>query len=364
MALAFFFEMPARAVEDRPPSSLRALAVVALVGALALLWVASPLGTGLYLGLMVAFTLRPFYRALTRTFVRPALAAVLGCALASLLTFLGVGTVVDLLVNRSAAIVDALQHAMAPGGRVADLGERVARWLAPLGFHAPEVYARFHQALAALAVESAKGAAVAAGATLDLLLATLITLLTTYFVLRHWTRLVRWMEIVLPLRPCVTRELLGQLESTGRAVMVGTVFVGLLQGLLAGVGYSLAGLPQPAFLGAITAIASVLPGLGTMFVWVPAGLVLAIGGRLPAALGELAWGSLVVVGLCDGYLRAKLIGKRDEMGLFPTLIGLFGGLKLFGFIGFLLGPTLVSFGLSVLKIYGREKRGRSVPSGP
>lgn len=102
---------------------------------------------------------------------------------------------------------------------------------------------------------------------------------------------------------------------------------------------------------------SVVPAIGTTLVWAPIGVYLIATGHVGAGVADLVWGAFIVVTLSDGLLRPKLVGERSNMGVLPALIGLFGGVELFGFIGLLLGPTLVGMSLAVLRLYAQE-RGR------
>ena len=97
--------------------------------------------------------------------------------------------------------------------------------------------------------------------------------MTTYFVLRHWSTLALRAEDVFPLHPRHTRALLHQVRVVGRTTLLGTVFTGAAQGILAAIGYFATGVPEAAFLGAATAVASLVPAVGTLLVWVPAGIM-------------------------------------------------------------------------------------------
>ena len=154
-----------------------------------------------------------------------------------------------------------------------------------------------------------------------------------------------------------TKQLVGHFRVLGREIVLGTVIVGLIQGVLAGAAYFVLHVPQPAFFGAMTAVASVLPAIGTTLVWAPIGVYLITTGHVGAGVADLVWGAFIVVTFADGILRPKLVGERSKMGLLPSLIGLFGGVELFGFIGLLLGPTLVGMSLAILRLYAQE-RGR------
>jgi predicted PurR-regulated permease PerM len=131
-----------------------------------------------------------------------------------------------------------------------------------------------------------------------------------------------------------------------------------VQGALAGAGYAIAQVPQAAFLGALTAVASLVPVFGTVLVWVPAGLALLVAGHPGRGAFELVWGSCAVVGFCDYVLRPRLVGRAQTMSTWMTFVGLFGGIKLFGAVGFLFGPLVVGVASAVLRLYERTRRFR------
>ena len=142
----------------------------------------------------------------------------------------------------------------------------------------------------------------------------------------------------------------------GRITLSGTVVTGLVQGALAGLGFWMTGVPRPLFLGIAAAIASLVPAVGTLLVWVPAGLYLLAIGSPGAAAAELAWGALVVVGFSDYVIRPRLVGD-EGMPAILTFLALFGGLEVLGLPGLIAGPVLMALAVAVLRLYAREVRG-------
>jgi predicted PurR-regulated permease PerM len=344
-------------VDPRPatPRERRALGIAALLAALTFLRIALPLGTGLFLGALVAFTLYPLYRALLRWTSRPALAAFLCAALAWVVVAGGIGGLVYLLVDRGAALSQQMPAALAVGGPIDRSADQASAKLAEYGIQSPTIDHHLHHALEEVGGYAAGLAGKGAATAFGIVVAMFFMVITTYVVLRHWARFAHWAEALLPLRPQHTRKLVRELRSLGREAMLGTLLLGLLQGALAAAGYAVAGAPQAGFFGAMTAVASTLPALGTFLVWAPMGAYLIGSGHVVAGVLELLWGFFVVVTLCDGFIRPKVVGRKSKMGMLPTLIGLFGGLELFGFIGLLLGPTLVGLSLAILRLYGWER---------
>jgi predicted PurR-regulated permease PerM len=332
----------------------RPLGLLAGIAFVAILLVAAPIGAGLFLGALSAFALEPMARRLeARTGNR--VASILACcAFTTILIAGGVGSVGYLIATRGASALTVLPKLMDPHGPVAERLDGAAHHLSALGMGNGGIAERAQQWLGGVGARAAQLAATAASAVMGAFLAFFFMVLTEFFILHKWDKLGILAQSMLPIRPKVTRALLGDLSKVGREAMIGTVVVGLLQGTLAGIGYAITGAPQPALLGALTAVASTLPGFGTLFVWVPVGIFLVATHHVGVGIVELAWGALAVVGACDFFIRPKLVG-RSGVGFFPTLVSIFGGIELFGFIGVLVGPTIVGFALAVLRRYRRER---------
>ena len=159
---------------------------------------------------------------------------------------------------------------------------------------------------------------------------------------------------MLPLRPRDTRALFDEFRRVGRTVLLGTVMTGLAQGLLSTIGYWITRVPDAPFFGALTTVASLLPGVGTLLVWVPVGLYLILTGHVGLGIAELTYGAAVVVGLSDYIIRPRLVGSHSEAPALLTFVALFGGLEVFGLIGLILGPVIMSLAVALLRIYERE----------
>jgi predicted PurR-regulated permease PerM len=136
--------------------------------------------------------------------------------------------------------------------------------------------------------------------------------------------------------------------------LVGTIGVGVTQGALATLAYWICGAPNPAFFGAMTAVASLVPGVGTLVIWVPLGIDLSATGHAGKGIALFSIGAFGIVAFCDGVLRPKLVGENENTGFFPTIVGLFGGIEIFGVMGLLIGPVIVGFSIAVLRLYLKE----------
>ena len=128
------------------------------------------------------------------------------------------------------------------------------------------------------------------------------------------------------------------------------MLVALIQGCLTGVGLWLFGFENTFIWGVLAAFGALIPSVGTTLVLVPAVLYLFFTGDTVAALGLIAWG-VVAVGTIDNILGPYLMGRGNSIHPLLVLLSVLGGISVFGFIGFLLGPIVVSLFLVLLELY-------------
>ncbi|HEY2736617.1 MAG TPA: AI-2E family transporter [Polyangiales bacterium] len=339
----------------RPTASQRkALGVFAFIAVLSLVLLSLPVASGLFLGTLCAFSLLRVYDNLTKKLHRPDLAALL-LALASALLIIGVLTIFFyFVIERGIVAANSVARGFDPGGPLRAMLERIdeATRNSPIG--PIDLAGRVKEGAATAASKLTSWAAALAGVTLNAALLLFFTIMTTFFVLRHWTELVLRAERLLPLHPAHTRLVLAEFQKVGGEVFIGTLLTGLAQGTLAGIGYAVAGVPEAALLGALTAICSLVPAIGTLLVWVPVGIILAIAGHVGAGIFVLVWGGVVVGIVCDYVIRPKLVGGKGHVPTLVTFIALFGGVEVFGLVGLIVGPVIASVALALLQTYDRE----------
>jgi len=140
--------------------------------------------------------------------------------------------------------------------------------------------------------------------------------------------------------------------SVSKATIKGTLVIGIVQGALGGVGLAVAGIPGAAFWGTIMVVLSIIPGIGTALVWIPAVIYLFISGQTVAGTGLAIW-SAAVVGTVDNVLRPRLVGKGAGMPDLLVLVSTLGGLALFGALGLVVGPVIAALFLAAWTIYGQ-----------
>lgn len=132
-------------------------------------------------------------------------------------------------------------------------------------------------------------------------------------------------------------------------VMVGVVFVAMIQGVLCGIGFAFAGVPQAAFWGLLATFVAPIPFVGTALVWLPISVWLWLTGAKTAAVALALWAALVVAGV-DNILRPLFLKTGIDATLVALILSILCGLASFGPVGIFAGPVLLAVGIQA----GRE----------
>jgi len=191
----------------------------------------------------------------------------------------------------------------------------------------------------------------ATGGTLNFLFMLGVMLYAMYFFLIDGAKLVDLLLYYLPLEDREERRLLEKFRSVTRATLKGTAVIGLLQGTLAGAAFAVVGISGPVFWGTIMVVLSVIPGVGTGLVWLPAAVILVAGGHVAKGIALAVFCGLVV-GSVDNFLRPRLVGKDTKLPDLLIMLSTLGGIMMFGALGLILGPIMAALLVTVWEIYG------------
>ncbi len=186
---------------------------------------------------------------------------------------------------------------------------------------------------------------------------TLTVIASMYFILFFMMEKPRLFERLLqsaaPLKKANVNLLGDKIYKMVIANAIGIPVVALGQGLVALIGYFIFGAPSPVLLFALTAIASMIPIVGGALVYVPVCLLMIAEGKMGPGIG-LAIYCLVAVGLTDNLLRFTLLKKLENIHPLNTVFGIIMGMNLFGFMGLIFGPILISITVLLVQVYRDE----------
>jgi predicted PurR-regulated permease PerM len=158
---------------------------------------------------------------------------------------------------------------------------------------------------------------------------------------------------IIPLKPHNVNILTSETKMMIKANALGIPIICIVQGIAATIGYLIFGVDDWALWGLLTGIFAFFPFVGTMIIWVPLCLYMYAQGHILTCIG-LAIYSLVVTGNVDYIARISFMKKMGDVHPLITVLGVIVGLNVFGFIGLIFGPLLISYFLILVKIYVNE----------
>jgi len=188
----------------------------------------------------------------------------------------------------------------------------------------------------------------------NLVLQIFVTIFSTYYFLKHGKDLYKFFSEIVPLPENRYRQILSRVDDLCRGVILGQISVGFIQGVLAWLGFALLGVPNPLLWGFLTAIISIIPLLGAVLVWLPIVFYLLVQGMITGIYWKAAalflYGSLVI-STVDNILKPKIVGEHAKIHPLIILLGMLGGISLFGVPGILIGPLILTIFDVVVEIY-------------
>jgi len=197
----------------------------------------------------------------------------------------------------------------------------------------------------------AAGTKLVRNATILILHFLLMTFILFYF-LRDGRKMVDYLKALSPLRSRQEDYIIDSFKRVARGVLMGCLLVAVLQGFAGGIGLAIVGIPA-FFWGAMMALASLIPVLGTGLVWVPAVGYLFVSGDWKMALFLSLWCGVFVVGI-DTLLRPIFMREASRVSTFYIFLAILGGVYSFGMLGIFYGPLILSFVMVMLQIYREE----------
>ena len=187
----------------------------------------------------------------------------------------------------------------------------------------------------------------------ELTLQLLVMAFTFFYVLRDKDELLIYIKSLIPFSKEIETKIFEYSKGITFSVLYGQIIVGILQGIAVGLGLYLFNVPNALFLTLAAVVFGILPIIGTTIIWLPAAIYVLIGqGTLPA-MGVCIFG--LISNFLGDFLRPVIVAKRTQINSALMLIGMIGGILLFGILGTVLGPLIIGYLLILLELY-RNKR--------
>jgi predicted PurR-regulated permease PerM len=177
-----------------------------------------------------------------------------------------------------------------------------------------------------------------------------LMLLVIFYLLIDGERLISFIVDLSPLPKDQDEKLIQKFKDMAGAILIGNGLGGLIQGTIGGFVFMLFGLNSPFLWGVIMAFLAFLPLVGIGAVFVPAAFYLFIKGRVAASIFFVVF-YIVLSGSIEYIFKPKLVGDRVKMHTLLVFFSIIGGLKLFGILGIIYGPLVVTAFLTLTDIY-------------
>ena len=323
-----------------------------------------------FLALVLSTLLTPLYeRVAGRLHNRPSLAALLICIG---LTLAIVVPIVLLSVSLAREANDVYEHVRDP-----EMAAKLKTWFNP---NTSPVLAKIRTWLpASLAIPDideigerigSQAQAIVAGAlaftttfaagVVNFLMDYFIMVIVLFFLLRDSNYFARSVREISPLSDAEESLFVERFRVVTQATVVGSIATSAAQGVLSTLIFWIIGLPNPILWGALTALLSLVPVVGTALVWVPWTIYLFATGSTARAIIFMAL-QIVVVGGIDNILRPLLIEGRVKMHTLVVFFSILGGIGYFGILGIFIGPLVFAIAIAFVEFYGARKKSSEPP---
>jgi predicted PurR-regulated permease PerM len=195
----------------------------------------------------------------------------------------------------------------------------------------------------------------------SILLNFFVMIFVVYYLLKDGEAVVKRIKNILPLKESHKQHVLERFHDITYAVFYGNISIAVLQGILGGIGFLILGVSSPILWGFVMMLFALIPYFGTAVIWLPAALNLIFTGYLQNENSLIIRGVILiiygifVISSIDNILKPKVIGIKANVHPILVLLGVLGGLSLFGFIGLVLGPVMLALLMTFVEIYEEEK---------
>lgn len=194
-----------------------------------------------------------------------------------------------------------------------------------------------------------------ASGALDFLVILGLMFFTLYFMFVQQDSFLAGLQKYLPFKRDTQRQLAESLKNNVNANVLGQGLVSLVQGVLTGLTLWVFGVPDAPFWGTVGFFMAFIPILGTPIVWAPAGIIQLSQGNTTQGIGILLVGVIVIINI-DNLLRIMLAKRMGDIHPLITLAGIVLGVPIFGILGLVAGPLLLSYFIVLIKVFERENK--------
>ncbi|MFH1505656.1 MAG: AI-2E family transporter [archaeon] len=304
-----------------------------------------PFLTYIVLGLVLTAILYPFYKWLCKKVKNKNVAASIIVILVLLAIIMPLFYIITSLVQQAGVAYQTYGNA--------ETVERFSEFITHISGQEVDVKEFVNNSMYWLKTNISSYAPTVVTSITDIFLGLFVLFFVMFYALKEGNNLYDEIKELIPLKKKYKVKLFAETKNMVGAVMYGQVITAIIQGGLGGLGFLLFGIPNPVLWGFIMIILSFLPIVGAPIIWIPAGIIQIVNGNYVSGIGILIYG-IVVISQIDNFIRPKLISRKSKLHPAVVLVGVLGGLKVFGFVGLILGPLILAILMVLLRTYTED----------
>ena len=181
-----------------------------------------------------------------------------------------------------------------------------------------------------------------------IILSSFIFFISLFYFLKDGKQVINWLKNTLPLPHKKRLQVFKHIKQNVDAFVYVTFLIGLIQAIVAGVGFYIFGIGYPFLAGVVAGLLSLLPVIGPYFLYLTVGLLIFIAGNTTLAIGLILYG-VIIGSILDYSARPVLMSRKAKLHPLIIFVGVFGGMSLMGLIGVIIGPIILSITFAFLK---------------
>ncbi len=319
-------------------------------------WLLRPFFAILILAFVVTGVFAPVYKLLNRK-MKPALASGLTCMIIFFVLFIPILLFAGIIVTEAVGFLDTVKEAALPDQirtflNESELIEDANSFLSGYGIEITgteitRAASQIGQLVGSFLLDSGRSVATN---ILNFVANFFFMLLVVFFILIDGRKLVDYLVDMSPLPQDQDEKLFTKFRDMSGAVILGNGVCGIIQGIAGGLVFTFFGLASPFLWGVVMGILAFLPIVGIGVVMIPAAIIMFFKGKVATGVFFLIFYSILSVSI-EYVIKPRLVGNRVQMHPLLVFLSIMGGLKLFGILGVIYGPLIVTFFLTLADIY-------------
>lgn len=323
--------------------------IIVLLGILFLLsyLLLKPILLSIVLGVILAFIFSPVYNIIYKKIKIKNLAAAIICILLLLIIIIPIVFLTPVLIEQSVKLYVASQQLdfVTPFKKIF-----------PSLFLSPEFSISIANTVHSFITKATSSLMTSlSDIILDLptiILELVILFFVVFYVIRDKEEIIKYIRSILPFSSDIEDKLFKISKDVTSSVIFGMIIVGALQGIVTGIGFFLFGVSNALLLSLFAVLAGILPILGPAVIWIPVVIYMLIAGNTTAAIGIIIFGLLSHIP--DYLVRPLFLSKRTKLNPAIALIGMIAGILVFGVLGVILGPLILSYLIIVMDLFKKR----------